>query len=87
MNFRVTDITIRVDSVMKDEKQKPRRRVFVCWLCNNFGHIEKYYRMDKKNRDRRNNERNFKNRRNDRRNHERNSRSNNEEQKNIMSEL
>ena len=47
----------------------------------------KYYRMDRNFRDRRNNGRNFGNRRNDRRNHERNSGSKNEEQRKIFSEL
>ena len=45
--------------------------------------------MDRNFRDRRNNGRNFGNRRNDRRNHERNfrTRKDNEEQRNIVSEL
>ena len=48
-----------------DDQQNPRSRTPVCQLCNNFGHTNNYFKMYKNFRDRRNNERKFKNERND----------------------
>ena len=47
------------------DHQHDRRRTPICQLCNNFRHKSKYFRMDENFRDRRNNRRNFINKRND----------------------